>query len=80
MQVPGQHHLHHHAGPRPAPPYRVVDVVLEQKDDEVEVYRQRFAGSQAERADREAAAIVSAKVKAVSISGKLDTFRLWKTH
>ena len=55
-------------------------IFLEQKDDEVEVYRQRFAGSQAERADREAAAIVSAKVKAVSISGKLDTFRLWKIH
>ena len=52
----------------------MLDNYLEQKDDEVEGYRQRFAGSQAERADREATAILSAKIQSVAISGKLGTF------
>jgi hypothetical protein len=54
--------------------YLIVSInFLEQKDDEVEEYRQRFAGSQAERARREAEAVLLAKAQAVAISGKPET-------
>jgi hypothetical protein len=54
--------------------YLIVSInFLEQKDDEVEEYRQRFAGSQAERAVRETEAVILAKAQAVAISGKLET-------